>query len=706
MLRKMAASVKSNVLKNISKEMGSEAKNSGSIFKSKLNPVTGKMEWALEVEDFDFHQEIARSAYADMLHDTERNKKYDLALQKAIQTMHQQGKKANVLDIGTGTALLSMMAVRAKADSVTACEAFSPMAGCALKVINANGFKDKIKIIPKRSTEIITGEGGDMPTRANILVTEVFDTELIGEGAISTFDHAHKHLLEKDCIVVPSLSNMYIQVVQSEFLWRCNRLQPVKVKGVGELRQPTETAQCPGSAAVYDLQLDQLVEGKDFRPITEPFKIFKFDYSGKTPIEYNRSQAAVLRTLRAGHCHAVFMWWDLHMDMDADIILSCAPRWAHPEPDKMQWRDHWMQAVYYPHEAVTVEEEEDIGLHATHDEFSLWFDVSTHRRPAVNQTDPPVCHCGSHVACSRSRILMLNNQKKHDKYIETLKEVITEDSVCVCISNGSYLPFIAAKLGAKKVLTVESNNFPRRCADLYLRENGLEDQVLVLESLDQIENNLHGKKIDILMAEPFFSFAALPWHNLYFWYAHSDIRQLCHDSTVVLPRQAVLKAVAVQFDDLWKIRVPIGDCEGLNLDHFDALMADSSDLVDPMVEAQPLWEYPGIALTQQTTLADFDLASIVPNEQIQSEKELTIECAGHCNGVAIWLDYVLGKDHTVTTGAIEPIIPGEKVTWTPDIRQGVHLFRTPQSVTKDSAVKIITKFNPKNGDIDFSFLVS
>lgn len=35
-----------------------------------------------------------------------------------------------------------------------------------------------------------------MEHRANILVTEVFDTELIGEGAIGTFNHAHKVLLE------------------------------------------------------------------------------------------------------------------------------------------------------------------------------------------------------------------------------------------------------------------------------------------------------------------------------------------------------------------------------------------------------------------------------------------------------------------------------------------------------------------------------
>ena len=40
----------------------------------------------------------------------------------AINKMHRQGKKANVLDIGTGTGLLSMMAVACGADSVIACE--------------------------------------------------------------------------------------------------------------------------------------------------------------------------------------------------------------------------------------------------------------------------------------------------------------------------------------------------------------------------------------------------------------------------------------------------------------------------------------------------------------------------------------------------------------------------------------------------------
>ena len=74
------------------------------------------------------------------------------------------------------------------------------MAKCAIKIIQENGFEDKIKLIHKRSTKMTIGKNGDMVKKANILVTEVFDTELIGEGALSTFRHAHENLLEVQII--------------------------------------------------------------------------------------------------------------------------------------------------------------------------------------------------------------------------------------------------------------------------------------------------------------------------------------------------------------------------------------------------------------------------------------------------------------------------------------------------------------------------
>lgn len=75
---------------------------------------------------------------------------------------------------------------------------FKPMSECAQKIIRLNGYEEIIKVIHKGSTQLTVGPSGDLPCRANILVTEVFDTELIGEGAVKTFTHAQQNLLEVD----------------------------------------------------------------------------------------------------------------------------------------------------------------------------------------------------------------------------------------------------------------------------------------------------------------------------------------------------------------------------------------------------------------------------------------------------------------------------------------------------------------------------
>ena len=76
-----------------------------------------------------------------MLHDSERNKMYYEGLKAAIALKRSQGQPVHVLDIGTGTGLLSMMAAKIGADSITAIEEFLPMANRAEKIIRDNGFQ-------------------------------------------------------------------------------------------------------------------------------------------------------------------------------------------------------------------------------------------------------------------------------------------------------------------------------------------------------------------------------------------------------------------------------------------------------------------------------------------------------------------------------------------------------------------------------------
>ncbi|VDP96854.1 unnamed protein product [Trichobilharzia regenti] len=183
-----------------------------SIFIPQYNPVIGRVQWKDVDPDYDFNQEIARSGYGDMLHDSDRNYKYRLALEHTIQRLKKQNpeKPVHVLDIGTGTGLLSMMAVKAGAHLVTACESFRPMAKCAQRILHNNGLSEKINVIPKRSTDLVVGV--DMPRKADVLVAELFDTELIGEGALETYRHAAENLITADASLIPCAANIYVQV--------------------------------------------------------------------------------------------------------------------------------------------------------------------------------------------------------------------------------------------------------------------------------------------------------------------------------------------------------------------------------------------------------------------------------------------------------------------------------------------------------------
>lgn len=192
---------------------------------------------------------------------------YYEGLKKVINKLKSEKKRVHVLDIGTGTGLLSMMAVRCGADQVTTCEAFKPMAEIAKKCIERNGMSDKIRIIQKRSTDVLFGV--DMTEKANVLVAEVFDTELIGEGALSTFKHALEHLMlpnRDDIYVVPDNGTIFVQVVESV---PCHDWNWLDLSKYG-LNFPGDYKNLAGDA-ILDLQLTQF---SDFKQLTPPLEAF------------------------------------------------------------------------------------------------------------------------------------------------------------------------------------------------------------------------------------------------------------------------------------------------------------------------------------------------------------------------------------------------------------------------------------------------
>uniref|UniRef100_A0A914Y551 Arginine methyltransferase n=1 Tax=Panagrolaimus superbus TaxID=310955 RepID=A0A914Y551_9BILA len=156
------------------------------------------------------------------------------------------------------------MAVRHGADKVTAVEVFDPMAITAEKVIRKNGHDDKVKVIHLRSTEI---EENLVEQKADIIVAEVFDTELIGEGALRSFKEGLVTLgKENECRVVPAKGRIWICPVASEKLQQFWKLPNKRFKAPFD--------ECPGTAAVFDIQLSE-IDPNWFKVLAEPFVAFE-----------------------------------------------------------------------------------------------------------------------------------------------------------------------------------------------------------------------------------------------------------------------------------------------------------------------------------------------------------------------------------------------------------------------------------------------
>ncbi|PIK44496.1 hypothetical protein BSL78_18668 [Apostichopus japonicus] len=266
-----------------------------------------------------------------------------------------------------------------------------------------------------------------------------------------------------------------------------------------------------------------------------------------------------------------------------------------------------MQAVYFLPTSTEVEKGQSLDVTVSHDDYSLWFSVfNSSAQPVVER---PICQCGAHVVWSRQRFAIMNQVSRNDKFISALKKVVNQSTTCMSISDGSLLPLIAARLGACQF-----------GAKLYVSEShagdcGANDLSGKVELIPQTAQDLKLEdkeyQIDLLVSEPFFTSGLLPWHSLYFWYCRTALTGHLAEGATILPCGARLRAVAVQFEHLWKFHAPVGDLEGFDVRIFDDLTQRAAKDTDAKEEPHHLWEYPGCPLTSDFDLMQFDFTSCI-----------------------------------------------------------------------------------------------
>nr|CAH8870016.1 unnamed protein product [Trichobilharzia regenti] len=712
-----------------------------------------------------------------MLHDSDRNYKYRLALEHTIQRLKKQNpeKPVHVLDIGTGTGLLSMMAVKAGAHLVTACESFRPMAKCAQRILHNNGLSEKINVIPKRSTDLVVGV--DMPRKADVLVAELFDTELIGEGALETYRHAAENLITADASLIPCAANIYVQVVESPFLWSHHRLLPFQYDNgdkVIDLRefQCAEMESCSGLASVFDIQVSELqLENDKFAPcergirclLKSPQLVKRFEFGPPADqIKLNDFITLECTPSTSGKAHAFITWWSLQMEpTNSTPSITIAPTWTN-DPD-CAWRDHWMQAVYFPKTEYSLVKNESFTLKYSHDSLSMQFDLSLKYNSVNDQKailndddkkflDPLSCTCDLHRVWPRTRISELNSSDYKTLSTKILDSVrtIAKDSnsslKVLVVSDCTYLPCLIKKSLDEYMLQsliIHLDTSPSSCLLLdRIYKSCNTSSRSTIENCQSIEhvlckitdnkctNHQPSNTTLILVGEPYITAAILPWDSLYFWYAFRSL--LSHDLACSSlhsfgPTRLRVYAVLVDFENLWRIRSPVGfSCESFDLRQFDELVLNASAKSDELIEPHPLWEYPGTARSNHCVIFDMILQNnpdldgnfqyADPENLIQCYKNTLTASSNSVNGIAFWCEWlystpVAQKPHSnekwwySPAGPSKTIKPNETIIWkSHGSHQGVFLFpsewKTKISTSDDSfQISVCMDFDISTGVI-------
>ena len=123
------------------------------------------------------------------------------AYQAAIRSIVRRGDI--VIDAGSGTGILAVMAAQAGAKKVYAIEA-SEYSRVARQVAADNGFATRIDVIEADFASV------ELPERARVLVTETFGAWVLAEGALPDLRTCVARNMELDGVTIPRSFSLYL----------------------------------------------------------------------------------------------------------------------------------------------------------------------------------------------------------------------------------------------------------------------------------------------------------------------------------------------------------------------------------------------------------------------------------------------------------------------------------------------------------------
>jgi Flp pilus assembly protein TadD len=284
--------------------------------------------------------------HVPMMNDTLRNEAYYAALRAAVTP------ESHVFEIGTGSGLLAMMAARLGAASVVTCEAVTIIAGAAARIVADNGLAGRVTVVAKKSTELAVG--AELAQRADIMVSEILSTELLGERVLDSIEDAKRRLLKPGARVIPAAGSLMIALFGGARI--ATNLAASQSCGF-DLRHFNTIVPRRQPIARNDLPVEML---------SAATPAFRFDFEGTA---YAPPEAKTLRipVTAAGECLGIVQW--IRLEMFGDMVFE-------NHPDVQAPASAWTRCAYLLPAPLQVLPGQVALVAASHNRVFPWFNLT------------------------------------------------------------------------------------------------------------------------------------------------------------------------------------------------------------------------------------------------------------------------------------------------------------------------------------------
>ncbi|RZB40208.1 protein arginine N-methyltransferase 9, partial [Asbolus verrucosus] len=351
-----------------------------------------------------------------MLNDKKRNKSYQEAIHKAIQS----GCK-KICDIGAGCGLLSLIAgTCSKEVQVTAFEESKTLHTIALRIFNGYSLKN-VSLHPHNSNEVTK-----IICPYDLIVTEIFDAGLFGENCLESIHHALSLFInEKKFKIIPASAKLYVTGIESHNLTKkTHYTETLKELGLENICIREADSEPYDSEYLKNEYIKYVTETKSFLNVNFYDKSQLHDLI--TP-DSSCVDDMELTCKEDGIIHALAMWFDLNLD--EEITIS-----TNPFDSDIRC---WEQAVFHLKHPIPVKKNEILKLRPKITNGQILFDVLSHQS-----------NCQQCFETSKEVISFLNDTELVQTIVRVVNGYVNCNLRVVDFNSFPLFGFLMAKRGA------------------------------------------------------------------------------------------------------------------------------------------------------------------------------------------------------------------------------------------------------------------